>query len=149
MAIINLRDYYPFYTSDCFMEVSEEVAEMFKELTTLNCIYIIAMANKEDKERIDTIIGYLSTIARQGRAVGIHLILSMQRPDASILPGQIKNNIDCRICGRADGVLSQIVLDSTEASDAIPKDAQGRFLMADGTVFQGFWSDELDDWFLL
>ena len=30
-AIINLRDYYPFYTSDCFMEVSEEVAEMFKE----------------------------------------------------------------------------------------------------------------------
>ena len=26
MAIINLRDYYPFYTSDCFMEVSEEVA---------------------------------------------------------------------------------------------------------------------------
>ena len=131
------------------MEVSEEVAEMFKELTTLNCIYIIAMANKEDKERIDTIIGYLSTIARQGRAVGIHLILSMQRPDASILPGQIKNNIDCRICGRADGVLSQIVLDSTEASDAIPKDAQGRFLMADGTVFQGFWSDELDDWFLL
>ena len=98
---------------------------------------------------IDTIIGYLSTIARQGRAVGIHLILSMQRPDASILPGQIKNNIDCRICGRADGVLSQIFLDSTEASDAIPKDAQGRFLMADGTVFQGFWSDELDDWFLL
>ena len=31
MAIINMRDYYPFYTSDCFMEVSEEVAEMFKE----------------------------------------------------------------------------------------------------------------------
>ncbi len=28
MAIINLRDYYPFYTSDCFMEVSEEVADM-------------------------------------------------------------------------------------------------------------------------
>ena len=28
---IYLRDYYPFYTSDCFMEVSEEVAEMFKE----------------------------------------------------------------------------------------------------------------------
>ena len=31
MAIINLRDYYPFYTSDCFMEVSDEVAEIFKE----------------------------------------------------------------------------------------------------------------------
>lgn len=31
MAIINLWDFYPFYTSDCFMEVSDEVAEMFKE----------------------------------------------------------------------------------------------------------------------
>lgn len=104
---------------------------------------------KEDKERIDTIIGYLSTIARQGRAVGIHLILSTQRPDATILPGQVKNNIDCRICGRADNVLSQIVLDSAEANTTIPKDAQGRFLMSDGTIFQGFWSDDLDEWFLL
>lgn len=102
---------------------------------------------KEDKERIDTIIGYLSTIARQGRAVGIHLILSTQRPDANILPGQIRNNIDCRICGRADNVLAQIILDSTEASAAIPKDAQGRFIMADGTVFQAFWDDNIDDWF--
>ena len=104
---------------------------------------------KEDKERIDTIIGYLSTIARQGRAVGIHLILSTQRPDATILPGQVKNNIDCRICGRADNVLSQIVLDSAEANTTIPKDAQGRFLMSDGTIFQGFWSGNLDEWFLL
>lgn len=103
--------------------------------------------NKEDKERIDTIIGYLSTIARQGRAVGIHLILSTQRPDASILVGQIKNNIDCRICGRSDNVLSQIVIDSTDAADAIPKDAQGRFIMGDGTVFQAFWDDNIDDWF--
>ena len=31
MAIINLRDYYPFYTSDYFMEVPEDVVEMFKE----------------------------------------------------------------------------------------------------------------------
>ncbi len=102
---------------------------------------------KEDKERIDTIIGHLSTIARQGRAVGIHLILSTQRPDASILVGQIKNNIDCRICGRSDNVLSQIVIDSTDAADAIPKDAQGRFIMGDGTVFQAFWDDNIDDWF--
>ena len=105
--------------------------------------------SREEKEIIEEITGCLGTIARQGRAVGVHLILATQRPDAKVLEGQIKNNIDCRICGRADGVLSQIVLDSTEASDAIPKDAQGRFLMADGTVFQGFWSDELDDWFLL
>ena len=39
MAIINLRDYYPFYTSDCFMEVSEEIAEMFKEFDRKEAAY--------------------------------------------------------------------------------------------------------------
>ena len=29
-AILNLRDYYPFYASDCFLEVSAEVAEIVK-----------------------------------------------------------------------------------------------------------------------
>jgi hypothetical protein len=37
--IINLRDYYPFYTSDCFMEVSDEVAEMFKEFDRKEAAY--------------------------------------------------------------------------------------------------------------
>ena len=39
MVVINLRDYYPFYTSDCFMEVSEEVAEMFKEFDRKEAAY--------------------------------------------------------------------------------------------------------------
>lgn len=65
-----------------------------------------------------------------------------QRPDASILSGQIRNNINCRVCGRADNVLSQIILDSTDAAEQIPKDAKGRFMLHDGTVFQGYWLDE-------
>ena len=39
MAVINLRDCCPFYTSDCFMEVSEEVAEMFKEFDRKEAAY--------------------------------------------------------------------------------------------------------------
>ena len=38
MAIINLRDYYPFYTSDYFMEVPEDV-EMFKEFDRKEAAY--------------------------------------------------------------------------------------------------------------
>lgn len=98
--------------------------------------------SKEDKEQVSRIESKLSVIARQGRAFGIHLILAMQRPDATILTGQIRNNIDCRVCGRADSVLSQIILDSSDAADRIPKDAQGRFLMHDGTIFQGYLFDE-------
>ena len=39
MAIINLRDYYPFYTSDYFMEVPEDVVEMFKEFDRKEAAY--------------------------------------------------------------------------------------------------------------
>lgn len=89
---------------------------------------------KEQKEKVSLIESRLSVIARQGRAFGIHLILAAQRPDANILSGQIRNNIDCRICGRADNVLSQIILDSTAAAEQIPKDTAGRFLLYDGTL---------------
>ena len=97
---------------------------------------------KEQKETVSKIESKLSMIARQGRAFGIHLILAPQRPDANILSGQIKNNVNCRICGRADTVLSQIILDNTSAAEQIPKDARGRFLLHDGTVFQAYWFDE-------
>jgi len=110
----------------------DEVAEMLDK-TGLS---------KEAKEIITQIEGKLSVIARQGRAFGIHLILATQRPDANILTGQIRNNIDFRVCGRADNVLSQIILDNTGAADKIPKDAQGRFLTHEGTVFQGYLFDE-------
>ena len=46
------------------------------------------------------------------------------------------------MCGRADNVLSQIILDSTDAADQIPKDARGRFITGNGTVFQGYLFDE-------
>lgn len=93
--------------------------------------------SKERKAEIDEVVNLLSTIARLGRAFGIHLILATQRPDANILPGQIKCNIDIRICGRADKVLSQIILDSSDAADRIPKDSH-LFLLQDGTLFQPY-----------
>lgn len=98
--------------------------------------------SKDAKELVTKIEGKLSVIARQGRAFGIHLILATQRPDANILTGQIRNNIDFRVCGRADNVLSQIILDNTEAADKIPKESQGLFITHDGVVFQGYLFDE-------
>ena len=110
----------------------DEVAEMLDKTG----------ADSERKKLLSQIESRLSTIARQGRAFGIHLILAMQRPDATIIPGQIRNNMDFRVCGRADSVLSQIILDNTSAAEQIPKDARGRFITGDGTVFQGYLFDE-------
>ena len=110
----------------------DEVAEMLDKTG----------ADNERKKLLSQIESMLSTIARQGRAFGIHLILATQRPDATIIPGQIRNNMDFRVCGRADSVLSQIILDNTGAAEQIPKDARGRFITGDGTVFQGYLFDE-------
>ena len=110
----------------------DEIAEMLDKIGL----------TKEQKETVTKIESRLSMIARQGRAFGIHLILATQRPDANILSGQIRNNINCRICGRADNILSQIILDNTAAAEQIPKDASGRFLLHDGTVFQAYWFDD-------
>ena len=98
--------------------------------------------SKEDKELLAQIENRLATLARLGRAFGIHLILATQRPDANVIPGQIKNNLDFRVCGRADDILSGIILGNNSADDQIPKDARGRFILQDGTVFQGYLFDE-------
>ena len=84
--------------------------------------------SKEEKEKVETIIRHVSLISRLGRAFGIHLILSTQRPDANVLPGQIKNNLEHRICGLADSVLSSIILDNTEAAKQISNYSLGRFV---------------------
>ena len=88
--------------------------------------------SKEDKELLAQIENRLATLARLGRAFGIHLILATQRPDANILPGQIKNNLDFRVCGRADDILSGIILGNNSADDQIPKDA--RAALSPGTA---------------
>lgn len=103
-------------------------------------------ALKEEAEITKEIEAKAAYIAAQGRALGIHLILSLQRPDATVLDGQITNNIDYRICGRANQTLSKIVLDQTDAKTEVPKDGNGIFMMNDGTIFQTYRIDEATLW---
>lgn len=98
--------------------------------------------DKQHKELANAIIANLSTIARLGRSFGINLIIGIQRPDATAVPGQIKNNMDYRCCGKADNTLSIIVLDNGDAADQIPKDSQGLFINHEGTLFRVYLPDE-------
>lgn len=98
--------------------------------------------DKAEKEVFAKIVRHLSLIARQGRAFGIHLMLSTQRPDAATIPPQIRTNMSLRVCGRADDILSQIILDSPAAAEQIPHDAEGRFVTNMGQTFQGFLFDD-------
>lgn len=38
--------------------------------------------------------------------------------------------------------MSGIILDNTSAAEQIPKDARGRFITGDGTVFQAYLFDQ-------
>ena len=103
--------------------------------------------SKEDKPIFEQLEAYLSTLARLSRATGINLFLGVQRPDANVLTGQIKNNVPVRISGRfADKTASEIVLGNTAACN-LP-DVKGRFLYKVGNEtieFQSFYFDDEKD----
>ncbi|RUT48578.1 hypothetical protein EJP82_01155 [Paenibacillus anaericanus] len=80
---------------------------------------------KKEKDIMDG-IEEISTI---GRALGVFLILSMQRPDADILDGKLKNNLTVRMAFRhADEINSRITIGSGEAA-AIKQSEKGRMVL--------------------
>ena len=99
---------------------------------------------KKEREIYEKIKGQLSTLARLLRSTGINLIMGVQRPDANVLTGQIKNNIPVRICGRfADKAASEIVLNTTAAIN-LP-DIKGRFLFLRGNELIEFQAYLFED----
>lgn len=98
----------------------------------------------EEKEMLEEIERILKIIATRGRSLGIHLILSAQRPDCNLLDGQIKSNLSNRICGRMpDRSASETALGkgNYDACTLIDKDELGKFVTNDGQRFKGYLLD--------
>ncbi|MCG7320195.1 FtsK/SpoIIIE domain-containing protein [Brevibacillus laterosporus] len=83
----------------------------------------------------------LTSISAKGRAAGVTMILSTQRPSADIIDGIIKTNVATTIAFRTrDSIQSRIILDNDKASD-LP-DIPGR------AIFQQGKDNEIQTFFL-
>lgn len=93
----------------------------------------------------------IGSIARLGRAAGVHLILATQRPDASLIPGETKANLGGRInAGRTDSNASSMILGNGEGTrvKSYPKGRLYIRIFGNGDHGQGFYVPDgwLDNW---
>jgi DNA segregation ATPase FtsK/SpoIIIE, S-DNA-T family len=87
------------------------------------------------KELLSMIHSKVSRLLRLARAVGIHVILATQRPDAKVLPGQSKQNIPSTVAFKVrNKINSQILLDSDSAAVDIPPGVAGRCIFQIGHI---------------
>lgn len=88
-----------------------------------------------DKELTHVLNDSLETLTRLSRSAGIHLIMGIQRPDSTVISGQIKNNVSYRVCGRfVDREPSRIMLGCDVAS-GLPN-IKGRFIIKDNDFYE-------------
>lgn len=86
----------------------------------------------------------IGSIARLGRAAGVHLVIATQRPDATLISGETKANLGVRInCGRTDPNASSMILGSSEGV-RVKANPRGRLYLriyGSGDHGQGFFAD--------
>lgn len=88
------------------------------------CIDEVTMLKKEKE-----IMSIIEDVSAIGRALGIYLILSMQRPDRYVLDGKLKNNLTVRMAFRhADAINSRITIGRSGAEN-LPSQPGGRMLL--------------------
>jgi S-DNA-T family DNA segregation ATPase FtsK/SpoIIIE len=85
----------------------------------------------------------IASIARLGRAAGIHLIIATQYPTREIISTQIKINCPVRICFRLNRTGSMVVLDKTGA-ETLQGPGYGILLYSNGQYYN-FKSTMLTD----
>lgn len=129
-----------------YITMMNEYAEMEqKELTKTNkaplFIFIDEYADLILQDR--NIEQTIASIARLGRAAGIHLIIATQYPTREIISAQIKINCPVRICFRLNRTGSMVVLDKTGA-ETLQGPGYAIMLYSNGQYYN-FKSDMLSD----
>ena len=72
---------------------------------------------EKENELKKQMLPLLARIGRLGRAAGIHLVLSTQKPASDLIPGELRANLDARVAlGKMSLEDSEMILDSPAAA---------------------------------
>lgn len=107
--------------------------------------------NTDEGKAMDELKGeaimIIGSIARLGRASGVHLVIATQRPDASLIPGEVRDNLAVRVgCGRLKPSASLMMFDSGigQRVHASPRGGMYVQIHGSGNMGQGFFAP--NDW---
>ncbi|MFY2307619.1 FtsK/SpoIIIE domain-containing protein [Lysinibacillus fusiformis] len=97
--------------------IKERYFVVIDEVGELNAAEAVTKEEKRLKLECQTI---MSQIARLGAGLGFRLVVATQYPTTDVIPRQVKQNADAKLCFRVQsGVASRVVLDA-EGAEALP-----------------------------
>lgn len=97
--------------------IKERYFVVIDEVGELNAAEAVTKEEKRLKLECQTI---MSQIARLGAGLGFRLVVATQYPTTDVIPRQVKQNADAKLCFRVQSaVASRVVLD-TEGAEALP-----------------------------
>lgn len=97
--------------------INERYFVVIDEVGELNAAEAVTKEEKRLKLECQTL---MSQIARLGAGLGFRLVVATQYPVGDVIPRQVKQNADAKLCFRVQsGVASRVVLDA-EGAEALP-----------------------------
>lgn len=97
--------------------IKERYFVVIDEVGELNAAEAVTKEEKRLKLECQTI---MSQLARLGAGLGFRLVVATQYPVGDVIPRQVKQNSDAKLCFRVQsGVASRVVLDA-EGAEALP-----------------------------
>lgn len=76
----------------------------------------------------------LMRLVSEGRAERVHVIMATQVPKANIIPTEIRENFDARLCLRtANAIQSRIIMEQ-DGCEALPRYGQGFYVTPEGNT---------------